>query len=134
MPVTTVTGVNQILYFGTATATPVAEGTGFTMNTQTQMADDTSWGDTFQTQKPTIVNATCQVMKHYDHSEVELSEAALNRTLGKFYWYPDRDVPGDFVEWTGYISGGGPNAGSLTAMISQTYDVSFQTQPVWTRS
>lgn len=129
-----VAGVNQILYFGTGTAVAVSEGTGFSINVSTQFADDTSWGDTFQTQKPTIIQATCQIMKHYDHSETSLAAARDNRTSGKFYWYPDRSSTGDYIYWTGYVSGGGANAGSLTAMISQTYDVVFASQPTWIRS
>lgn len=126
--------VDQILYFGTGTATPVSEGTGFSMNTSTQFADDTSWGDTFQTQKPGIIQATCTINKHYDHSELSLTEAAQNKTLGKFYWYPDRDETGDYISWEGYVSGGGPQAGGLNQIISQSFDVVFQTQPAWTRS
>jgi hypothetical protein len=134
MPLGPVAGVNQILYFGTGTASPVSEGTGFTMNTSTQFADDTSWGDVFQTQRPTIIQATCQVMKHYDHSETALAAARDARALGKFYWYPDRSQTGDYIYWTGYVSGGAPQAGSLTGMISATFDIVFATQPTWVRS
>lgn len=127
-------GVNQILYFGTGTASPVAEGTGFSFNMSTQFAEDTAWGDTFQTQIPTIIQATCQITKHYVHAETALAQARDSRTLGKFYWYPDRAETGDYIYWTGYVSGGSINAGSLTGMISQTYDVVFATQPTFIRT
>lgn len=131
---TTTHSVNQILYFGTGTATPVTEGTGFSMNTSTQFADDTQWGDTFQTQKPGIIQASCTINKHYDHTEVALEDASSNRIIGSFYWYPDRDETGDYVSWTGYVSGGGPQAGGLNQIIGQSYDVVFATQPTWTRA
>jgi len=131
MTVTTMAGVNQILYFGTGSASPVSEGTGFNINVSTQFADDTSWGDVFQTQKPTIIQATCQIMKHYDHSETALRAARDARALGKFYWYPDRSDTSGYIYWTGYVSGGGVSAGSLTGMVSQTYDVVFASQPTW---
>lgn len=129
-----VAGVNQLLYFGTGTATPVAEGTGFSIDVSTQFADDTAWGDVFQTQIPTILQATAQISKHYDHSETLLAAARDARVVGKFYWYPNRASAGDYVYWTGYVGGGGINAGSLTAMIGHTYDVVFATQPVFIRS
>lgn len=127
-------GVNQVLYFGTGTATPVAEGTGFTINISTQFADSTSWGDTFQTQIPTIAQASGQITKHYDHAETNLATAALDRTLGNFYWYMDRDDSSNYISWQGYVAGGAINAGSLTGMISQTYDVSFAEAPTFTRA
>jgi hypothetical protein len=126
--------VNQILYFGTATATPVSEGKGFTVNISTQFADDTSWGDTFQTQKPGIQNATAQLMKHYDHAETTLANAAQQRTEGRFYWYQDRADATNYVYWMGYVSGGGIQAGSLNEIIGQTYDIVFSGQPTWVRA
>ena len=125
--------VNQILYFGTGTAAPVAEGTGFSINVSTQFADSTAWGDTFQTQIPTILSATGQITKHYDHAETVLANAALEREVGNFYWYPDRDDSANYISWTGYVGGGSVNASSLTGMISHTYDISFATAPTWTR-
>lgn len=124
-------GVNQILYFGTGTAVPVSEGTGFTINVSTQFADSTSWGDRFQTQIPTIAQASGQITKHYDHAETNLRAAALAASLGKFYWYPDRADATNYLYWTGYVAGGSINAGSLTGMIGHTYDVSFDEQPTW---
>ena len=126
--------VNQILYFGTATASPVSEGKGFSINTSTQFADDTSWGDTFQTQKPGIIQATAQLMKHYDHAETALRGAADNRTEGNFYWYQDRADATNYVYWTGYVSGGGIAAGSLNEIIGTTYDSVFSSQPTWVRA
>ena len=124
-------GVNQLLYFGTGAATAVAEGTGFTINVSPQFADSTAWGDSFQTQIPTIAQASGQITKHYDHAEIALRAAALARSVGNFYWYPDRAEPTNYIYWKGYVAGGSINAGSLTGMISQTYDVSFSEQPTW---
>lgn len=126
--------VNQILYFGTGVATPVSEGKGFSINTSTQFADDTSWGDTFQTQQPGIIQATAQLMKHYDHAETALANASQERALGKFYWYQDRSDSANYVYWTGYISGGGVQAGSLNEIIGQTFDIVFATQPTTVRA
>ena len=124
-------GVNQILYFGTGTAIAVSEGTGFSINVSTQFADSPSWGDVFQEQIPTISQASGQITKHYDHAETGLRQAALNRSIGNFYWYPDRAESANYIYWTGYVGGGSINAGSLTGMIGHTYDVLFASQPVW---
>lgn len=122
--------LKQILYFGTGVATPIAHGKGFSINTSSQFADQSSWGDTFQTQKPGLIQATAQLLKHYDHAEESIHEASQSNLLGNFYWYPDRGVPGDYWYWTGYITGGGPQGGSLNEIIGQTYDIVFETQPV----
>lgn len=131
---TTLHSVNQILYFGTGSAAPVSEGTGFSISISPQFADDTQWGDTFQTQKPGINQASGTLNKHYVHSETSLLNAVLERAEGKFYWYPDRDQTGDYVYWTGFVSGGGANAGGLAQIIGQTYTVVFATQPTWIQS
>jgi hypothetical protein len=123
--------VNQILYFGTGTAVPIAHGKGFSINVSTQFADSTSWGDSFQTQKPGVIQATGQLMRHYVHADTNVRAAAMGRLVGKFYWYPDRTEPGDYVWWTGYLGGGGAAGGSLNEIIGETYDIVFDSQPVW---
>lgn len=119
--------VNQILYFGTATATPVSEGTGFTINAPTDFAEDSSWGDTNKTYIPGLTDFSAQLMKHFDNSTTELNDAATNKTLSKFYWYPDRSDSANFWEWQGYVAGPNVNAGGLNQIIAATYDIRANT-------
>lgn len=134
MPLGTTThNVNQILYFGTGVATPISEGTGFTMSITTDWAEDSSWGDDFKTYKPGMSDFTAEVTKHYDHNETSLRAAALAQTQGNFYWYPDRGVATDYVFFTGFVAFGPINSGGLNAIIGQTYQIRAggAVQPTW---
>lgn len=132
MPLSTTThNVNQILYFGTGAATPISEGTGFTVNMPTDWAEDSSWGDSLKTYKPGMADFSAEVTKHYDHNETLLRNAALNHTIGNFYWYPDRTVTTDYVFWTGFVSFGQISATGLNTIIGQTYQIRAATQAAW---
>jgi hypothetical protein len=128
---TTTHTVNQILYWGTGVATPVAEGTGISMSLPTDFAEDASWGDSFKTKKPGLTDFTMTVTKWYDHNEVALREAALSRTVGNWYWYPDRSVTTDYLFGTGYMTLSSIDAGGLNAIISNQYTLVAATQPAW---
>ena len=121
--------INQILYFGTATATPISHGKGFSVTPTTQMADSSSWGDSIATQKPGLLSLSATLTKHYDHAETAIRDAVYGRKLGKFYWYPDRADPTSYEYWTGYISGGGNQGASLNEIIGETYQISYETAP-----
>lgn len=121
--------VNQILYFGTGVATPVSEGKGFTVSAPTDFAEDSSWGDSFKTKIPGLSDFSGRLMKHYDHSETSLRTAALNRTVGNFYWYPDRNTPANYWFWTGYVALDSMGAGGLNEIIESTYSIVAATQP-----
>lgn len=132
MPLGTTThNVNQILYFGTGVATPISEGKGFTMNMPVDFAEDSQWGDSFKTYLPGMSDFKGQLMKHYDHNESVLRAAALAHTVGKFYWYPDRNIATDYLYWTGYVAISGIDAGGLNTIISNSYDIVAATQPTW---
>ena len=121
--------INQILYFGTGTATPIAHGKGFSVNATTQFADSSSWGDSFQTQSPGLIQIAATLTKHYDHAEASIREAVLGRLLGNFYWYPDRRDATSYEYWTGYIGGGGQSGTSLNEIIGETYQIVYATAP-----
>lgn len=127
----TVHNVRQVLYFGTGAATPVAEGTGFTVNMPTDWAEDSAWGDSFKTYKSGMSDFTAEVTKHYDHNETLLRQAALDHAIGNFYWYPDRAIATDYMFWTGYVSFGAITSTGLNSIISQTYQLRAATQPGW---
>lgn len=127
----TVHNVNQVLYFGTGAASPIAEGTGFTMNMPTDWAEDSAWGDSFKTYKPGMADFSAEVTKHYDHNETLLRNAALAHTVGNFYWYPDRTIGTDYLYWTGFVSFGALTSTGMNAIINQTYQIRAATQPTW---
>lgn len=132
MPLNSTThSVNQILYFGTGTATPVSEGTGFSINMPTQFADDSQWGDTFVTQIPGMRGFSGQIVKHYDHNETNLRSAAIARAIGKYYWYPDRAVVTDYVYGTAYVSMANIQANGLNVIIGNQYDMVAASAPTW---
>ncbi|MBV6425163.1 MAG: hypothetical protein NAOJABEB_02977 [Steroidobacteraceae bacterium] len=128
---TTTHAVNQVLYFGTGTATPIAEGTGFQISMPTDFAEDSSWGDTFKTKKPGLTDFDGTISKWYDHNETSLRTAAQNRAEGKWYWYPDRSVTTDYLYGTGYVSLDDVNAGGLNQIISNQYKLVASTAPTW---
>jgi hypothetical protein len=128
---TTTHTVNQILYWGTGTASPIAEGTGVSMSLPTDFAEDSAWGDTFKTKKPGLTDFTLTLTKWYDHNEVALRQAALSRTVGKWYWYPDRNEATDYVFGTGYMTLSSISAGGLNAIIDNQYTLVAASQPEW---
>lgn len=132
MPLLSTTStVNQRLLFGTAVATPVAESTGFSINMPTDWAEDSSSGDSLKTYKANMSDFQAEITKWYDHNETVLRNAALLRTVGKAYWYPDFSVITDYMFWTGQVSFGAITGSGLNAIIQQTYQLRATTQPDW---
>jgi len=132
MPLGTTThSVNQVLYFGTGTAIPIAEGTGFQISMPTDFAEDSSWGDTFKTRIPGMTDFDATLTKWYDHNETGLRLASTGRIVGKWYWYPDRSVTTDYMYGTGYMSLMDVNASGLNAIISNQYKLTPASAPTW---
>lgn len=130
----TTVGTRAILYLGANSGDASAETETFNLEAEitTDFAEDTAHGDTWRTFLPTLSTFGLTVEKHFDTATA--GARALNwvisRTLLKFYFYPDRDVPTIYFYGTGFLGGGNVPAG-LEDVINQTFNLQPQGQPAY---
>src|SRR5215213_10090682 len=92
-----------VIYIGSATAVPVGEThDDFDLSLETDMQEDTAHGDTFRTRVPGLQDFTLGFQKWNVATEVALLDYAKNRTVVKFYLYPDRTDNTVYWFGTGY--------------------------------
>lgn len=125
-------GLNAILYMGpnSGSASAVAETHGLNMNVDTDFAEDSSQGDSWKTYLVGLNDFKLEIDKWYDNSTGVLLNASINKTLMKFYLYPDRADSTIYFYGTNYIGGGGLNA-PINAAIDQKFTLVANSQPVY---
>lgn len=74
------------------------------MNLAADFAEDSAHGDRFKTKIPGMMDAEMSFRSWFDTAYHTLVEAAINTTLGKWYWYPDRTDSTIYWFGTGYLA------------------------------
>lgn len=123
-------GVNARIYMGASVAVPVAETHGMNMNFETDFAEDSSQGDSFKTYLAGLADFTLEINKWYDNTESTLLDAVINRTVLKFYFYPNAADSTVYIYGTGQLGGGGFNT-TMSDPVDQTYQFRANSQPTY---
>lgn len=125
-------GTNAIVYLGSTNATPVDETFDLSIDTTTDFAEDSAHGDSWRTFIPTLSTFELSIGKHYDSAPGggALQNFVINRTLLKFYLYPDRSDSTVYFYGTGYLGGGGMTMG-LEDVIDSTFTLQPSGQPTY---
>lgn len=97
-------GKYGVIYLGANTAVAVAETKGEDLNIATDFADATPQGTTFKQYAPGLKDFKNKVDKFYDDAYFIMIDAALNDTALKMYFYPDRNVTGNYFYGQVYLS------------------------------
>lgn len=125
-------GINAGLYMGpnSGVAVPITETTEITIEIDTDFASDAAQGDSWDTSLPGLSTFSLTFTKHYDSAAggQTLLQAVRDRTLQKFYAYPDRSDNTVYVYGTGYLGGGGLNMG-MGDVIDQEFSLEPSSQP-----
>jgi hypothetical protein len=123
-----------VIYIGSATAVPVGEThDDFDLGLETDMQEDTAHGDAFRTRVPGLRDFTLGFQKWNVATEVDLLDYAEDRTVVKFYLYPDRTD--NTVHWsgTGYVMLDGFTI-PLEGIVNETYTLVPASQPILTHA
>jgi hypothetical protein len=115
---------------GATNASPVAETHGMNLSFDTDFAEDSSQGDIFKTYLPGLSDFSLEINKWYDSADATLIDAAINRTVLKFYFYPDAADSTVYIYGTGVLGGGGFDA-PIDNIVDQTYQFRASSQPTY---
>jgi hypothetical protein len=123
-------GTNAIIYLGATNASAITETFNLSVEVSTDTAEDTAHGDTWRTRIPTLSDFTLEMEKHHDFAAGggALITAVINRTLQKYYLYPDRADATIYWYGTAYLAGGGMSLG-LEDVIDSSFSVIPVSQP-----
>lgn len=128
----TKTGRLGVLYWGATTAVPVAETHGdFELSLDTEYHEDTSHGDSFRTRIPGLSDFSLTVEKWFDTAYHTMIDAAIAKTTGKFYLYPDRTDATIYWSGTNYW-GLNSYVIPLEGIVNESYTLTPASQPVYT--
>lgn len=97
-------GKYGVIYLGANTAVAVAETKGEDLNIATDFADATPQGTTFKQYVPGLKDFKNKIDKFYDDAYFTMIDAAINDTALKMYFYPDRNVTGNYFYGQVYLS------------------------------
>jgi hypothetical protein len=84
-------GKRGVLYLGAVTAVPIAETISEDLNLATDYLDASVQGITFKRNVPGLKDFKMSISKLYDGAYYTMTDAAINDTVLKMYWYPSRD-------------------------------------------
>lgn len=93
-----------VLYWGQNTAVPIAEthdDIGASM--EPDFAPDSAHGDNFETSIPGMLKFDLTFTAWFDTSYHTLVDDAIAKTVGRWYWYPDRTDSTIYWYGTGYL-------------------------------
>lgn len=121
-------GLQAAIYMGSSVAIPVAETHGISVSVDTDFAEDSAQGDSWKTYIAGLNDFTVEISKWFDSAEKALINAVINKTVMKFYFYPDRTDNTNYVYGTGYVGGGGFDA-PIDGIVDQTYRLVAYSQP-----
>ena len=97
-------GKYGVLYLGANTAVPVAETKSEDLSIGTDFAEASAQGNTFKSYVPGLKDFKLKVNKFYDDSYFTAIDAAINDTAQRMYFYPDRNVTGNYFYGSAYLS------------------------------
>lgn len=97
-------GKYGVFYAGANTAVPVAETKSEDLSLGTDFADATAQGSTFKQYIPGLKDFKLKLSKFYDDAYFTLIDAAINDTVERMYFYPDRNVTGNYFYGQVYLS------------------------------
>lgn len=120
-------GTNAIIYLGATNASPITETFDLSIETTTDFADDSAHGDSWRTFIPTLSTFEMTINKHFDNaaSGGQLQTFVINRTVLKYYLYPNRTSSTIYWYGTCYLGGGG-----MSMTLEDVIDSTFTAQPV----
>jgi hypothetical protein len=120
-------GTNAIIYLGTTNASPITETFDLSIETTTDFADDSAHGDVWRTFIPTLSTFEMTINKHFDNaaSGGALQAFVINRSVLKYYLYPNRTSSTIYWYGTCYLGGGG-----MSMTLEDVIDSTFQAQPI----
>lgn len=125
-------GTNAIIYLGSTNASPITETFDLSIETSTDTADDSSQGDVWRTFIPTLSTFDMTVNKHFDNAAGggSLQTFVINRTVLKYYLYPNRTSSTIYWYGTCYLGGGGMSM-TLEDVIDSTFKAIPISQPTY---
>lgn len=124
-------GRNAVLYWGQNTAVPVAEThDDITANLEPDYAEDTAHGDNFKTRIPGALDFQLQFRSWFDTAYHTLMDDAIAKTVGRWYWYPDRTDSTIYWYGTGYL-GMTEYATPMAGIVDTGFTVTPATQPTY---
>lgn len=128
------TGTNAIVYLAPLASAASAETLTFNISAdvETDFGETTAHGQSWRTFLPTLSTFGLEIEKRFD------TAAGGGRFLGwviaktelRFYFYPNRQIPGIYFAGTGYAGGGNVPAG-LEDVIDQTFTIQPSGEPIY---